>query len=162
DLAVGPASGGVRLYLNAGRGLFMDAEELCELPVPADLEVRLLVAADLTADGAPDLFAAGAGRSPVVLENRWHRRPDIAYLVVRPRGARGVLGSIVRLRDSGTQDVLASSPCPPCAVCPAECCFGVRFLPRAVVEVLFSDGAARPVEWARAAAGEGPLSVARP
>jgi hypothetical protein len=155
DLVLGPAGGGVRLFLNAGDGRFMDAAGLVDLPLPTGQPAAWLAALDLTGDGAPDLVIGYEGRPAVALENRWQARPERAYLVVRPEGRRGVAGSVVTLRTPTDGRVVASAVCPPCPVCPAACCFGVRYLPEAEVEVVFSDGVARSLPWRRqAAAGQ--------
>lgn len=160
DLIVGLAAGGARLYLNNGKGQFMDATGLCALPVANDAVVAAVSAQDLNGDCAPDLQVRLDAGGALLFENRWRQEPAGAYVKVRPVGLRGVCGSTVILRDESGGRILASASLPEQGAGPAEHCFGVEGLDAARVEVLFSDGARASALWRR---GQGPsVRVERP
>jgi len=151
DVVLGPVGGGLRLYLNAGGGGFMDAAGLASLPVPAGSVALHLSAPDLNGDGAPDLCASLDADGTLFLENAWWEEPARAYLAVRPAPGAGAWGSAVCLRDAAEAAVLGSARIPargdPQASGPSAWTFGVRYLDAGTVEVAFSDGVRRSQRW---------------
>ena len=170
DLVLGLSGGGVRLYLNDGRGRFMDATELCALPVLPDKVPVAVTAVDLDNDCAPDLQVVLSDQAALLLENRWRGLgPDggPSHVKVRPSGERGLCGCAVLLRERETGRLLASARIGLGGTGPGEHCFGVRGLAAmgpdasARIEVVFSDGLVRSALWRASAAPWGPVTVSR-
>jgi hypothetical protein len=147
---------GVRLYLNGGKGRFMDATDLCPLTPAARAEAIAISAPDFNGDCAPDLHVTLAGGRTLLLENRWWEPTAGAYLKVRPLGKLGVCGSHAFLLNEGTGAALASAIIAIGGAGPAENCFGVRWLDTADVKVVFTDKAARSAVWRK---GKSPAPV---
>jgi hypothetical protein len=164
DLLVGMCEGGLKLFLSAGLGRFMDAAELCPLPVPRQSAPAGLRAVDLNGDACPDVCVAFEDGSFALLENRWWARPSDAYLKVQPAGRRGIHGVVLSLRDASGAPLASGRPglSSGCWLsAPAEYSFGVAGIGSARAQALFSDGVTRSVPWSKQEAPGGILVVRR-
>jgi enediyne biosynthesis protein E4 len=91
-----------RVILNAGDGRFVDVSYLTGADIDSD--TRSVVAADLTADGMPELIYRSSGGGPLrIYENRW---PQQNWMRVSLRGkqsnSRGIGARLVVETDDRT------------------------------------------------------------
>lgn len=91
-----------RVVLNAGDGRFVDVSYLTGADIDSD--TRSVVAADLTADGMPELIYRSSGGGPLrIYENRW---PQHNWMRVSLRGrqsnSRGIGARLVVETDDRT------------------------------------------------------------
>jgi FG-GAP-like repeat len=160
DLLLCMVGAGVKVFLNTGRGRFMDATGLCDLLLPRDATPVAVSACDIDGDAAPDLCILLADGRFRLLENRWHEYPAQAWLRVQPTApARRIV-----LLDPTSRHVVASVQTQGLdgagvTLSPLGATFGVRERDSAIVRIQFADGSERSVDWQKGTPADGILKI---
>jgi len=160
DLLLCMVGAGVKVFLNAGQGRFMDATGVCELPLPREATPVAVSACDINGDAAPDLCVLLADGRFRVLANRWHERPAQAWLRVQPTAPAS---RIVLVDPTSRHTVGAAYPQSAgggaVTLSVAAAAFGVARRESAIITVHFADGRQRTINWRKGTPEDGILKV---